>query len=136
MDPFIATSLNHMSIRSCLVSQPKNKINWNSEQLFNATDFWPITFGIILFQNLRGKNSTNFQINPRTLDENKNSKVCTIKILLHRGASASIVRKEVLYEHHRILEDKKNKWSTIAGTFNITFVTEIILKLPELNHSA
>ena len=30
----------------------------------------------------------------------------------------------------------KNKWSTIAGTFKTYFVTEIILKLPELHHSA
>ena len=34
------------------------------------------------------------------------------------------------------VKDKKNKWSTKAGTFNTTFVTKIILKLPELNHSA
>ena len=32
--------------------------------------------------------------------------------------------------------DKTNKWTTTAGTFNTTFVKEIILKLPELNHSA
>ena len=41
----------------------------------------------------------------------------------------------MLYVRHKILKDKKNKWSTVAGTFNATFVTEIILKLPELNHS-
>ena len=70
------------------------------------------------------------------MDENTNSKLCTIKILLQGGTSASIIRKDVLYKRHRILKDKKNKWSTISGTFNITFVTEIILKLPELNHSA
>ena len=29
-----------------------------------------------------------------------------------------------------------SKQFTMAGTFNTTFVTEIILKLPELNHSA
>ena len=38
LDLFINTSLNHMSIRSCLVSQPKNELISNSEQLFNATD--------------------------------------------------------------------------------------------------
>ena len=70
------------------------------------------------------------------MDENKNSKVRTIKILLDSGASASIVCKDVLYERHRIHKDTKNKWSTMAGTFNTTFVTEIILKLKELNHSA
>ena len=52
------------------------------------------------------------------------------------GASASIVRKDVLHVRHKILKDKKNKWSTMAGTFNTSFVTEMILKLPELNHSA
>ena len=65
------------------------------------------------------------------MDENKNSKVGTIKILLDNGASASIVRKDVLYERHKILKDKRNKWSTMAGTINTTFVTELILKLPE-----
>ena len=70
------------------------------------------------------------------MDKNKNSKVHTIKILLESEASASIVRKDMLYERHKTLRDKKNKWSSIAGTFNTTFVTEIILKLPKLNHSA
>ena len=59
------------------------------------------------------------------MDENKNSKVRTIKILLDSGASASIVRKDVLHVRHKILKDKKNKWSTMAGTYNTTFVAEI-----------
>ena len=46
-----------MSIRSRLVSQPKNKLMSNSEQLFNATDIWPLTFGVILPPNPSGKNS-------------------------------------------------------------------------------
>ena len=54
----------------------------------------------------------------------KNSKVHTIKILLDSGASASIVHKDLLHIQHR--KDKKNIWSTMAGTFNNTFVTEII----------
>ena len=93
MDLFINTSLNYMSIRSLLVSQPKSKLFSNSEQLFNATDLSPITFGVILPPNSRDKTSTDFQINPGTLDENNNSKVCTIKILLDSGSSALIVRK-------------------------------------------
>ena len=80
-DLFINTSLNHMSIRSRLVSQPKNKLISNNEQLFNAADLLPITFGAILPPNPRGKTSKTSQINPGTLDENKNSKVHTIKIL-------------------------------------------------------
>ena len=70
------------------------------------------------------------------MDENENSKVNTIKKLLDSGAGASIVRKDVLYKRHKILKDKKNKSLTTAGTFNTSFVTEIILKLPALNHSA
>ena len=58
----------------------------------------PITFGIILPPNPRGKNLINSQINPGTMDENKNSKVHTIKILLDSGASISIVRKDILYK--------------------------------------
>ena len=56
--------------------------------------------------------------------------------MLDIGASALIERKDVLYEHQKILKDKKNKWSTMAGIFNTTLVTEIILKLPEFNHAA
>ena len=95
-----------MSIRSCLISQPKNKLISNSEQLFNATDLSPITFGVVLPTNPPRKNAINSQINPGTLDENKNSKVRTIKILLDSDASASTVRKEVLYKRHKILKDK------------------------------
>ena len=125
-----------MSIRYRLVSQPNNKLISNSEQLFNATDLSPITFGVILPPKLRGKMSTNSQINTVNLDENKNSKVRTIKISLDSGTNVSIVHKDALHGRHKILKDKKNKWSTMAGTFNTTFATEIILKLPELNHSA
>ena len=46
-----------MSIISCLVSKPKNKSISSSEQLFNATDLSPVTFGVIFPPNLRGKNS-------------------------------------------------------------------------------
>ena len=31
---------------------------------------------------------------------------------------------------------KKNKWLTMAGTFNITSITDFELKLPELNNTA
>ena len=79
--------------------------------------------------NPRSNNSSNSQINPGTQDESWNSKIQTIKILLDSGASASIVRKNLSYERNRILKDTKNKWITMAGTFNTTFVKEIILKL-------
>ena len=69
------------------------------------------------------------------MNENKNFKVCTIKILCDNGASVLIKRKDIIYEHNQILKDKKNKWSTMARTFNTTFVTETIFKLQELNHS-
>ena len=125
-----------MSIRSRLVSQPNKNLKLNSEQLFNSTDLSHITFGVILPLKLHGKISTNYQIIPVNLDENKNSKVHTIKILLDSGTRASIVCKHVLCERHRILKYRKNKWSTMVRTFNTTFVPEIILKLAELNHSA
>ena len=70
------------------------------------------------------------------MDKNKFSKVRTIKILLDIGASASIVRKDVLHERNKTLKEKKNKWPTMVGTFNTSFKTEIQLKLPELNHFA
>ena len=49
-----------------------------------------MSFGIIFPPTIRGKNSTNSQIDSGTTDENKNSKVPTIKILLESVASASI----------------------------------------------
>ena len=47
LDLFINTSFNYMSIRSRLESQLNKKLISNSEQLFNATDLSPITFGVI-----------------------------------------------------------------------------------------
>ena len=60
-----------MSIRYRLVSQPKNKLISNSEELFNVTDLLSITFGVILPRNPRGKNSMNSQINPVSADDDK-----------------------------------------------------------------
>ena len=68
-----------MSIRSRLVIEPNKNLKLNSEQLFNATDLSPITFGVILPLKLRGKNSTNSQINPVKLDRNKNSTYILLK---------------------------------------------------------
>ena len=82
-----------MSIRSRLVSQ---KIISNDEQLFNARNLSPRTFGIILPPNPCGKTSMNSQIYPRTKDENTNSKVHTIRILFDSGASISIGCKQVI----------------------------------------
>ena len=96
-----------MSIRSRLISQPKNKLISNNQQLLNAANLLPITFVVILPPKLRGKISTNSQINPGTLDKNRNFKAHTIKILLDSGVSASIVHKDVLYKRHKILKDKK-----------------------------
>ena len=136
MDLFINPSLVHTSNKFRLVSQPRSKLISNSEQLFNATDLSPITFGVILPPNPYGINSIISQIILGNSDENKNSKGCTIKILLDCDANSPIVRKDLLYEYHKILKDKKNKKSTMAGTFNTTFVAEIKSKLPELNHFA
>ena len=87
-----------MSIRSRLVSQPNNKLISNSKQSFNAQELLPILFAVILPPELRNKISTNSQINPETLDENKNSKIHAIKILLDSGASASMIREDMLYK--------------------------------------
>ena len=51
LDLFFNTSLNHMSIRSRLVSQPNIKLISNSEQLFNATDLSHITSVYVYLQN-------------------------------------------------------------------------------------
>ena len=56
---FINTSLNHMTIRSRLASQPNKKLNLNNEQSINSTYLSPITFGVILPPKLRGTISTN-----------------------------------------------------------------------------
>ena len=77
-----------MSIRSCLVSQPNYKFISDSEQSIKASDLSPITFGVILPLKLHGKLSTNSQINKVCSNENKNSKINTIKILLESCASA------------------------------------------------
>ena len=55
-----------MYIGSCLVSQPKNKLFPNSEQLFDATELLPIAFSVILPLNLHGKSSTNSENNSVT----------------------------------------------------------------------
>ena len=69
-----------MYIRSCLVSQPNNKLISNSEQSLNATSLSPKTFGVISSPNQSDKNSTNSQNDPGTTDENQISKLHTIKI--------------------------------------------------------
>ena len=51
--------------------------------------------------------STNAQINPGTSDDNKHSKVHTIKILLESGTSASLVCRDVPHERKRIFKDKR-----------------------------
>ena len=96
----------------------------------------PITFSVILPPNPCSKNLSNFQINPGTLDENKNSKVCTIKTLWDSSASELIIHEDVLYICHKIFKDKKKQWSTMAGNFKTISVPKIILKVQELNHSA
>ena len=106
LDLFINTSLKHMSIRSRLVSQLKNKLISNSELFFYAIDLSPITFVVNLPPNPRGKISTNSSNNLGNTDKNKNSKARTIRIFLNSDTSASIVRKDVLYDRHRILKDK------------------------------
>ena len=82
MDLFINTSLNHISVRCRLVSQPNNKFISNNEKIFNAMALLPITCRII-----------NSQIGPGSTDAYKNSKIRTTKISLDSGASAVILHK-------------------------------------------
>ena len=76
---------------------------------------------------------SKYQIKPGDLE---NSNVHTIKILLDSGASTSIVCREVLDKRHHLIKKKKNKWSTMAGTFNTSYMTSLNLRLQELNHTA
>ena len=102
-----------MSIRSHLVSQPKN----------------------ILLPNPRDKNLTNSHINPGTTDKNKYSKVRATKILLDSVVNTSIICKDELNECHSILKQKKTKKLTMAGIFNTNSSMELILNLPKINHA-
>ena len=45
---------SNISIRSRLVSNPKNKSILNSEELFHAMELSPITFGVMVPPKLRG----------------------------------------------------------------------------------
>ena len=120
-DLFINTSLNHMSIRSCLVSQSNNnKSISNNIKLYNAMDLLPITFGIMLFPKICGEKLSKFQIKVGNLES---SKVLTFKILLDSGASAPIAHRDVLDKHHQLIKNKKNKWFTMVGTFNMSNTT-------------
>ena len=56
------------------------------------------------------------------------------QILLVSGASASIVRKDVLNMRHKIIKDKMDEWSTMAGTFNTTFISTTIKSHPKNLH--
>ena len=59
LDLFINTSLNHMSIRPCIISQPINELFLNSELCheFIANDFW-----CNLTSKSARKNSTNLKL--------------------------------------------------------------------------
>ena len=93
-------------------------------------DLSPIIFGIILSSKNKVNNLGRSQNNFRSPGEN--TKVHTIKILLDSGASDLIVRKNVLSKYHNILKNKTSNWSTMAGMFNIYYVTNFNLKLSEL----
>ena len=60
----------------------------------------------ILPPNPSGKNSTNFQINPGTTSENKNSKEHNIKILLDSSGSVSALCNDILHERHKSLKER------------------------------
>ena len=105
LDLLICTSLNQISIRSRLVSQPKTKSISNNEQIFNVMDLLPSTFLIIVTSDEFGENPINSQIQLGTMDEDRKSNVLTIKISLDSGASASTVRRNVLHRRRKIFKD-------------------------------
>ena len=93
---------------------------------------------VISYPKLRNKHSINFQISPGTSDKNQNSneQVCTIKISSDSDTSTSNVHGGNLYKRNNFFEQKRNKRSTIAGTFNTTYITKFELELPDLNYTA
>ena len=74
---------------------------------------------LILHPKLRGKISTNSQINPITLDENRKSQVRTIKILVENSAYASIIRKDVFTNVREFLKIKKIKSQLSQGILTL-----------------
>ena len=92
-----------------------------------------MTFRITLYKKINAKNPAKIQNNFG--NSNKNSKVCTIKILLDSGASASIVCKDVLSKRHKIHKNKRSKWSNMAGMFNTSYMINLEQKLSKLNHT-
>ena len=56
-----------------------------------------------------------------------------MKDAVDSGASISIVHKNVLHKCHKLIKQRKNTLSSMAGTFNITPTTALELKLLELN---
>ena len=124
MDLFINTSLNHTSIRSHLISQPNNKPNSNSEQLFNATNLSPVIFCAILPPKLRRKISINTQINAVTSNEKKIpkyllSKYYKIAVLVHQ-----------LYVKIKLLKIKRKKGQLLQGLLILPLYQKEYIKTP------
>ena len=115
-----------MSIRFHLVSQSNNKLISNNEQLFNVMNLPPVICHIIYLQMYVVRTQQILKL-IQELQMRKKSKVCTVKILLDSGASASNELNEILHERYKILKDKNIKWSNMTGILNTTFVREIIL---------
>ena len=97
-----------MSIRSHFVCQSNKILVLNNEQLFDVIYLSPLTFGMIVTTNIRGQDLTKSQINWGTTDENKNSKIFTIKILLDDSTSTSIICEDNLDKRLKILNQNKN----------------------------
>ena len=107
LDDCINNNFNYESIRSCLVSQDKNK---NRVENNNSEDLIPIVFGTIV-HNVR-----------RNADDKSLAKTNEIflRFLLDSGASSSIIHSSYVRKGEFRKNDVAHEWSTMAGTFKTT----------------
>ena len=117
-------NFNYESIRSRLVSHPKNSVEKNTSE-----DLIPIVFGTIVRKVPKRTNNENLKIMALA-----NKKI--LRILLDSGASASIINSSYVLRNELQKNNDTHEWTTMAGTFKTTRLAEIKLKLPELSDTA
>ena len=136
LDSCTNANLNYQSIRSHYASQPLT--NKHLEKPTHV-DLVPITFGNIL-ENTSETQDDNINIKKKKKNNknntNKHYNKTHVKILLDSGASVSIVNNSYARGNKNIPKSYTCMWSTMAGTFNTSSLTELNIKLPELNHTA
>ena len=139
IDDCINFNFNYESMRSRLASHHSNNSTNNPN---TNVDLVPITFGNIISRvNNHDKNSKLKKVkkknNTISIDNKKdNYKNQSVKILLDSGASASIISDSYVTKNDYVKNKTSSNWTTMAGTFETNRVATVILKLPELNHTA